>query len=125
MKEQLITFKTAKLAKEKGLNFSSDNIVYNDSGRKCVVDYDTSVITEDIPCVSQSILQKWLREIHNIHVWLEPLGFKMEYDVYVNHADDWKKGEENTCVGEDFNTYEEALEKGLQEALTLINVKIF
>ena len=155
MKEQLVEFSTAKLAKEKGFGLGENDYCqlpyyYNLEGK--LNDIKDNLFKRDISTThlgaltldnveigilfmdnsldeytlapTQSLLHRWLREVHNLHIWLQPLGYKMQYDVYIEHIDDWKKGEENTCVGEDFNTYEKALEKGLQEALKLIKQQL-
>ena len=90
MKEQLISLKTAKIAKEKGFNICFQP--------------------------TQSLLQKWLREEHLKIISIVPLIFKkLYYKVTV-----W----EYCCVQETkskfFETYEKALEAGIEEALTLI-----
>lgn len=155
MKNELISFETAKLAKEKGFNIEcicyyndfykdeiQDDIIkdnYNSkeydeevdkwlSGEYSEKDLFTGINNEyklDINlCKSrsysaptQSLLQKWLREVHNIDVWAVPfindktytfVIFKSKLDIM-----------ESQGVLE-FNTYEEALEVGLQEALKLI-----
>lgn len=111
MKEQLITFETAKLAKEKGVIIKSD-IAYNSIG------------TLEIPrginyyAPTQSLLQKWLREVHNIHTNVHyglTFTFKINGDLKGNDYVDYS--EMDKFWG---RTYEEALEKGLQEALKLI-----
>ena len=76
--------------------------------------------------ISQSLLQKWLREKYNQHIYLFPL-------------DNGKWGFENNSIsinldhifinymyeGKEYNSYEEALEVGLQEALNFINSDLF
>jgi hypothetical protein len=61
-------------------------------------------------------LQKWLREVHAIHIevlWIDTLS-----DIYAYHISTTN----NTTrpVSEFFHSYEEALEQGLQKALNLI-----
>lgn len=67
--------------------------------------------------VSQSLLQKWLREVHNLHIeltWNNDLTHKYMFQIHsVN------KFCEVDCKIE-YNTYEEALEEGLFQALKLI-----
>lgn len=112
--EQLISFETAKLAKEKGLN--ENGIVwlfYEENGRMFNNLEDTG--EQDYICCTQAFLQKWLREEYDIDVWVEHFNPSERYfyqcpqlnDIFgkLNHWGD---------------TYEEALEKGLQEALKTI-----
>ena len=136
MKEQLISFETAKLAKEKG--FKTLGMFYYHSNSDKVnkgtwddgelnwngIPYDgMSVETWAAP--TQSLLQKWLRELHNTHVTI--MYFSANADL--TPGDDYQPMIDiirpvHRAILEDlgdFRTYEEALEKGLQEALKLIN----
>ena len=145
MKEQLISFETAKLAKEKGFNvyvehmqtyFSHemwDKYLYPNSD---VGDFQYSEIakrTKDIGfalnenypvpfyepyymCPTQSFLQKWLREVHNIHI-----------EIYCN-ASGWGyiltklNGTTIKEIMDDvfFDSNESAFEVGINEALKLV-----
>lgn len=107
MEDILVTFETAKLAKEKGFNWKNIKILEVKS-KSAYLDNTT-----------QSLLQKWLREVHKIDISLDRHvainGYT--YQVFITLS--------NTNVHEHdwfgyFNTYEEALEKGLQESLRLI-----
>jgi hypothetical protein len=107
MEDTLITFETAKLAKEKGFEF------------KVVWEYILGFKNNherDKYLPTQSQLAKWLREKHNIHL----IAYKnINIDGY-----DWcfitTDGITNI---NSYKTYEEAYEIGLQEALKLINNK--
>lgn len=113
MKEQLISFKTAELAKEKGFleyceNFYSSKGILNES--------TGNEITYLAP--TQSLLQKWLRENHNIHI-----DISMQYNVWFYSVNKipFNHFKDNDIVGGTyFSSYEKALEKGLYEALKLI-----
>lgn len=108
MKEQLISFDTAKLANNKGfLQWTEKR--YNKKGT-----FNDSK-TWSISAPTQSLLQKWLRETHNIHLYIIPTGFKLSKRFIPQFR---FSGYEYKDL--DFKTYEEALEKGLQEALNLI-----
>lgn len=104
MEDTLINFETAKLAREKGFDFIYiiDNELTNHS------------------LITQSLLAKWLREVHKIHI-----------EVRTNHK--WNvniitlrniSGEIKSMDSElhkwNIKTYEEALEIGLYQALLLI-----
>lgn len=117
MTDQLVSFETAKLAKEKGFK-----------DMQCISRYDgEELVSEEVDRASsatQSLLQKWLREEHKIHVFIgyRPNVQKWDsqaYSLLVN-------GKEYVKIMKAFNrdikydTYEEALEAGLQEALKLI-----
>lgn len=61
-------------------------------------------------------IQKWIREVHNIHITI----FSQSQESWMYRIT--KKGQklEDGLYGEDFYTYEEALEEGLYQALLLI-----
>lgn len=121
MKEQLITFETAKLAKEKVLRIGSLNY-YN--GNDDLVTINKNYSTDHhhknnnmqrfrYEAPTQSLLQKWLREEHDLFV---------SVDKYEDKADSYFIS--TNCIGiyGEFKTYESALENGLLEALKLINL---
>lgn len=121
MENQLITFETAKLANEKEFNISQDcgyksNGTYFDNSQ----DYDGckfGYCKEIYLAPTQSLLQRWLREKHNIHVEtvcnnLKDLMFSSE--IYGFNIED------SQAVTKTFDTYEQALEEGLYKALKLI-----
>ena len=135
MEEQLVTHKTAKLAKEKGFDIETDKYWCNYyTGEpftkwKLLPKEDVSIIHwMEWAAPTQSLLQKWLREEHYITVntiphWATKVN---QYRLGIVFMD---KGMVDTKIlrtGDEFNTiqqwdsYEEALEKGLQEALKLI-----
>ncbi len=140
MKEQLINFETAKLAKEKGFNV--ETLHFYCKNRTC--DYiknpykysfevnanQETLINGEIDnfgygitwsAPTQSLLQRWLREVHNIEVYVHPyslnnnhkmVGGKGCYEVVVDKA---------VTTWSGYKTYEEALEIGLQEGLKLLS----
>jgi hypothetical protein len=71
-------------------------------------------IEENYSAPTQSLLQRWLREEHNIYVEV----------IICNLLDKIYEYEVSTIgshkLGSDFKTYEQALEEGLYEALKLI-----
>jgi len=135
MKETLITLDTAKLAKEKGFK-ELVMVMYERAGRKREYPNINNKINKGRDWYSaptQSLLQKWLREMHKIDV---TITWAMEYyvDIYdlrngargchvfkgafqLNKGD--KVNYKERTIG-DFNVWEDALEVGLQEALKLI-----
>jgi hypothetical protein len=135
MEETKVTFETAKLAKEKGF---FDKNVYGEVRLSQTHYYDNSGILHNIreafdskdydlkDCCNaptQSLLQKWLREVHNIIV--EPIfdetaddGFPWLLCIYKDKQE--VITEEHPFFGDYFDNYEEVLEQGLQEALRLI-----
>lgn len=136
MKEQLISFETAKLAKEKGFDLLVQGYYYKHSKSKkeTLVTKEPSSLDYHLPwcnysawrgkarysAPTQSLLQKWLREKHNCVVFTKPwigANFGVCTDTFYSiiYLKNYRQGETEL---ED--TYEEALKKGLQEALKLI-----
>lgn len=127
MKEQLISFKTAKLAKEKGFDpecnlsdyaFGTFDGVFKQKTLACrhaMIFSRWINDQEKISAPTQSLLQKWLREEHGVHVcsisqyntnrWFQ------HYYVTINGK---------TLDELEFETYEEALEAGLYQSMELI-----
>ena len=130
MEDTRITFETAKLAKEKGFPQEPNRLkipYYNYKGefkgdvsdwriRKYIRGENTSDI-EFVSAPTQSLLAKWLREEHNIIVLVDYEGI----DGYYYKFYSYKEGNKNYDASDkNYNTYEEAYEIGLQEALKLI-----
>ncbi|MBE3086020.1 MAG: hypothetical protein IMZ64_07370 [Bacteroidetes bacterium] len=123
MKEELITFETARLAKEKGYLLPCVNW-YNFSALLIKNAGDYRPANGKYPSYSaptQSLLQKWLREKHKIYVSpRESWSFDniLEFVCTLNNTHVTHQIS-NKPVNR-FETFEEAFEKGLQEALKLI-----
>lgn len=123
MTEELVTLETAKLLKEKGFNEYCENVIdINNMLRKTLYR-----INDDLPkqCFShptQSIAQKWLRETKNIHICVYncACGYGYEISKANNGTHIASSVYKGTNDGGEWDTYEEALEAGLQEALKLI-----
>ena len=166
MKEQLISFETAKLAKEKDFNILQHSYYFEDgefkenslkgtngyygeeyefnlsefnenwndkwltkkTGDRCFGCSKQKGYLETFSAPTQSLLQRWLREVHNIYVEsyhdLTSDGTKIQFYTswgFLQQKD--KNGNQNVNGWydeyNDWKTYEEALEFGLQEALKL------
>lgn len=133
--EDLITLKTAKLAKKKGFNLSSpayygcdepygDSVKPNELIIRTWMKYHEliGIVEQEGTLVysapTQGLLQKWLRDVHDIHIDIitgircENLFF--EYIV-------WKYPDITSIVVKiNYCSYEECLEEALFEALKLI-----
>jgi len=170
MEEDLISFETAKLAKEKGFDISTHSYYFEDNkfkensikgtngyygdeyefnlsefnenwndkwltkkdGDRCFGCSKQQGYLETFSAPTQSLLQKWLREVHGIYVNsdhdLNPKGDGILYHTNWGYINAPTAGPRNTWYrtgggyseNEEFKTYEEALEVGLQEALKLI-----
>jgi hypothetical protein len=131
MREKYVTLETAKLAAEKGFDIETRNADYMVNGNypgevgACVS------CTEYVPCPNQTLLQKWLRETHQIYVDIDidqttyPKFCYMISRFIGNPtnlaAEEWDW--ENLPNGENWHLHrkwEDALEEGLFEALKLI-----
>lgn len=115
MKDELIKFETLRMAEDKGYWTSLDD----ESRRR---------LRGKLP--TQSLLQRWLREMHRIQVTPYPTTPDRMWGIVITnmvlepasppgHDYPW------TYLGgrkprEDYYTYESALEDGLQAALELI-----
>ena len=155
MQEELITFETAKLAKQKGFNIEALNFytkpkskmfgidehgrsysAHNTPKKLYTIGKDAALNIESVyPAPTQSLLQKWLREVHNCFIDILPhrdgdsknKQWKNKEDVFWTvEVDYYGKNFEikltnNADFTQHFNkSYEEALEIALFEALKLI-----
>lgn len=149
MKEQLVSFETAKLAKEKGFDWEChsyyhildvyeaqdvkyDKLKYNSQADN----WHRSVYSDNYwSAPTQSFLQKWLREEHDIHTVIEPkitMDHCYKYTLILyKHACEpetiWEPHKEGLDILESkrfssYNTYEEVSEAGLLESLKIIEV---
>lgn len=118
MEDQLISFETAKLAKEKGFWQEVGFSKYDSKGNLWHV-FETCPEDRLSTCVAptQSLLQKWLRGKHRIIVIVLP--FK-DHQSDVNDCYEFRPKIVGKIAFDLCNSYEEALEKGLQEALKQI-----
>ena len=134
MEEQLVTFNTAKLAKNKGFTeitrdaYVSIGMLERDInlGNKYKKDYKFWTAP------TQSFLQKWLRDIHKIEVQavfntglyrklrgasdLSVKKYRNNIIMSIDKDDMFEEFSDN----DNFDTYEDALEEGLKKALKLI-----
>lgn len=130
-KEQLISFKTAKLAKEKGFDYCVNNYYWIDENSLDCGDGDCEFAClnhnkyDDLySAPNQTELQKWLRDVYSFIVYVVPN--KNGYDCFIGLREQGFIREYINCCKiqehdyDYFKTYEEALETGLYEALKLI-----
>ena len=127
MREELIKFETAVLAKEKGFDILTNKFydietkeLKSASGLSmpstCPQYPKPNYIDLDL-CYAptQSLLQKWLRKKHKQYVLVDMNIDRGYYGKYFNEESAFQY----TGI---FNKYEEALEQGLQESLKLIKL---
>ena len=135
MEDTLITYPTAKLAKEKGFNqFDIRHMfVYSECDPESYFYHNPVQSSHDdsynrgylYRAPTQSFLAKWLREVHLIHISV----IISDTDDYINEPrykvevrmrrGDMVKMFKTTYM---FLKYDDALETGLQEALKLIKL---
>jgi len=128
MEEQLISFETAKLAKEKGFNIAT---FYGYNSKGLIQEYFTHASYApgepeirlheflniwEYQAPTQFLLQKWLRTTHNHFITV----IKESHNEYFCEEYDELLGGMVLFLVTDYETYEDALEAGLYEALKLI-----
>lgn len=121
--EELISFETAKLAKSKGFDWKTLNCYAgenNDSGvkfgersnAKDVFNWnDVDNNYEWISAPTQSLLQRWLRDVHSMNIYVA---------LIVSDETFWYYSINDEIIQPDImESYEESLEYGLKETLKL------
>ena len=117
MQEQLISFETAKLAKEKGFDIKTKYSWYVPDNSKPIIEKHKPDGLYYLSCPTQSLLAKWLREKYDIDVIINT--YRNQNQKYYKYFISEKS--KNVIKSEEYyNTYEDTLEIGLQEALKLI-----
>ena len=134
--EQLVSFETAKLAKEEGFQWQCNHIYpefdYNDGATKLnyfqgdgngyttnkAIQKESDYLDDDTCCTAptQSFLQKWLRDVHNIYIVVTHTFSFCDDDL--KKAKNMKpsftyNGEMGNRNNKYYNTYEECLEVAL------------
>lgn len=130
MKEELVKYETALLAKKKDFDWDVYDGYDTRTGKICYtlkeewregcpinIEYDVFVSAP-----TQSLLQRWLREIHKIHIWVQLNTLTAETTNLLFEVVIYKPSLTNTtdityCY---YSSYEEALEQGLIHALKLV-----
>ncbi len=128
IQEEYVTLETAKLLKEAGFD---EKVSYCYVTQTHTTDFGAKLIERAIlnnelieyfkckyyvPCPIQSLAARWLREAHNIYIILTPTLDGWLFDLF-----DLAKKQYILCNEVvDTDTYEQALEAGLQEALKIV-----
>ena len=142
MEDQIVSFETAMLLKEKGFNepccrFYEDNELrelnyYQGNGAGFVRNnssIDDRLYCEEMQCTAptQSLAQKWLREVHYITFNANPHSDneKIIYVVTIKVISNKKHVDFNVMMNTSrkaimFKTYEDAIEAGLKYCLKSI-----
>jgi len=125
--EDYVSFEIAKLLKEKGFN-ESCHCYYTDKGK--FVDmawnlwekYNTNSELNEFSFCSAPTLQitmKWLREVHNICIIIEPRAYNYINEKYSSYIASLWQGDNyyDNIKSKDHQTYEEAIEAALKYTL--------
>ena len=137
MEEQLISFTTAKLAKEKGFNEKCNNTyMYGGSSYKTTPYYfeekasNSEIESQSYSAPTQSLLQKWIRKNHKINVESNYLPNIQKYRALFVPMNiipkTYKSASKHYAAVKpyldttNYDSYEEALEAGIIKALELI-----
>lgn len=123
MKDQLISYYTAKLAKEKGFDVNTySNCWVKTLDNRIIHNSEIKDTAEDERCEqylmqpTQTLLQKWLREKREIDITISLVSIGYRYYIHKNR-NYTNNGESYPFIS---HIYEEVLEKALQTALNLI-----
>lgn len=128
MKETLVSFETAKLLNDKEFKevrclsvFVNEELedfpegeLYSNSDLQS--EWFKNNHNYNVVVPTQSLAQKWLREVHKIHIAILPKMLpsnEIKYYIF--------KGKIKTNWIDLYDTYEEALENGLLNALQALN----
>ncbi len=128
MKDELISFETAKLAKEKGFD-EQTNTFYDEHGYKdksFILNKNSNVAKSYTSAPTQSLLQHWLREEKQFYIDIgtgyNPKTKNVGYSIEIlipSKEDVWMEmlySSDNSA----YDTYELALEDALQRSLNSI-----
>ena len=122
IEESYVSFDTAKLLKEAGFNepcrYSYDNV-----GGFRWFKIGGPTLKGWVPCPTQALAARWLREAHRISVDAAFMAPSTNIDVwqyFIGKMDDMIWPGDFETSERTYATYEEAMEAGLQEAIKLI-----
>ena len=134
MYEEVIKLETAKLARDKGFKVPCDGRYFWDhkwqlslkGAVKCSNDSDMKDRSNVSYCApTQSLIQKWLRDEHRIYVTVSSIedGENILFDYSIKQKAQIFGYSEIKTKLQEFKTYDEALESGIEKALNLIKSK--
>lgn len=113
--EDYVSFETAKLLEKKGFNWETYSF-YDKDGRICKMsspinwNYKSDIFGYSRPTLQ--IAMKWQREVHNMHVDVDPS--EGDWAPCVLELEDWSSISDGLPA---CNSYEEACELGIRYAL--------
>ena len=113
--EQYVSFETSNMLKKAGFDVSCDKW-YGEEG------FFMSGNHKYCKCPTQQLAARWLREVHGIvvDVVFEPPKRGKDWRYFIGNMDDMAWVGDFVSSDGRYETYEEAMEGALQEALRLI-----
>lgn len=129
MIEELVTLENAKLLKENDFNWKCEYLIdLNKTVTKYDIPQSMSCCTEidgesvEFLCPTLYVAQKWLRETKDLHIEIYRNACGYGYAIVKANNGTWREDDDSRGPNDSglWNTYEEALEAGIQEALKLI-----
>jgi len=125
MTEQLVTFETAILAKQKGFDELCRNAFVDTEAGRLHPLLDLRPISNSIcdnaavvTLPTQDLLERWLREVHGLRMVIEFYN-NMQFGALVSENDHHSYSYANINI-KGFDTHELAREAALQHALNLL-----
>ena len=134
--EQFVSFETAKLLKEAGFDVPCRGVYVTDrTGYYEFREYDNKQTVDDLSwniedgfqyeylAPTQALAARWLREVHRIVVdatFIPPSTDGNAWRYFIGEMDDMVWNGDYVPSDEFYETYEAALEAGLQEVIKLI-----
>ncbi len=137
MEEKLINFETARIAKQRGFNaqchsyYEVNKEAWLHHSVNSPVDYNGVEDTRHLfSAPTQSLLQKWLRDVHKINVHIYSIHgndgseFQLKWSADVYNLKQLNYENYRVMIGYELSngvkdTFEEALEMGLNAALRI------
>ena len=113
IKEAYVSFEVAKLLKEKG--FSEITLDSYRANGQLRGEYKSC----NIPCPTHQMAMKWLREVHNIFIVIEPHMYDYINEKNSSYVTSLWQGDNyyENITSKDYPAYEEAVEATLKYAL--------
>ena len=118
IEESYVRFNTAKLLKEVGF-YDSCRYSYDNVGGFRWFKIGESVQKGWVPCPTQALAARWLREVYNVAIY-SLYDDDMEQWFYVVDAFTKNPVINGFQSGSEYDDYESAFEDGLREAIKLI-----
>ena len=129
MTEELVTLETAKLLKEKVFVWECERTISWDKIIRrwnhpqyisCCTEIDGELV--EFLCPTLYVAQKWLRETKNLHIEIYRSAVGYGYAIVKADNGTWQEDDDSRGPNDGglWDTYEEALEAGIKEALKLI-----